>query len=300
LPNASSQDLPLYHEISDAEVLGLPYITGERSLFGEEGTFCSAKPCLFDVLADPEERHDLADANPAIVETMQARVAELQKSEVSIEASGLCPFATGKRQDPKCSAKAKEVGFWMPWCDEGFKCVPAPVPTPPTPPTPGPAPTPETCSGAERAKAAMPMAIVRADLVVKSASAVVAGKQAWVMVMVNRGVGGNVSSYMLQLKGNSTLCLGIHGGTTKNPSHGQATLLTCSKTDATQQWLRKAKASGTFTLSQAKGCLDLQQGHYIMEQCQCSNNDANQLYTYDDATGHLSFASKNGKVVDVC
>ena len=49
----------------------------------------------FDVLSDPEERNDVAAANPAIVKAMLARLAELGKSEVTIDESGLCPFVTG-------------------------------------------------------------------------------------------------------------------------------------------------------------------------------------------------------------
>ena len=45
----------------------------------------------------------------------------------------------------------------------------------------------------------------------------------------------------LQLKGNTSLCLGVHGGTAINHKHGQATLLDCSPDDTTQKW---SKVSG--------------------------------------------------------
>ena len=60
----------------------------------------------------------------------QARLAELQKSEVSVAASGLCPFSTGSHSDPNCGHIAEKTGFWLPWCDEGYTCVPGPAPTP--------------------------------------------------------------------------------------------------------------------------------------------------------------------------
>ena len=241
------------------------------------------------------------NANPSIVSAMQACVLELRASEATIEASGLCPFTTGKGADSKCREKANQTGFWMPWCDAGFPCIPAghptpiPAPTPPIPPTPAPD---GTCTNAERAKAAMPLAIVRADALVQSASPLVAGKQSWTMVVPLSLP--QAAAYMFQLKGNSSLCLGLHGGTVKNPQHGQARLLVCDEDDLTQKWLKSVEKDGTFTLQHNQKCLDLQSGAYIMESCTC-NHGPNQLYSYDNTTGHLKFAEgKNEKVVDVC
>lgn len=61
--------------VTDAEVLRSPYLTGEASIHGDAAKPCSAAPCLFEVLADPEERKDVAAANPDVVKAMQARVA---------------------------------------------------------------------------------------------------------------------------------------------------------------------------------------------------------------------------------
>ena len=45
------------------------------------GTLCTGtKPCLFDVVADEAERHDLAAEHPGIVASMLARLKEIQKS----------------------------------------------------------------------------------------------------------------------------------------------------------------------------------------------------------------------------
>ena len=43
---------------------------------------------------------------------------------------------------------------------------------------------------------------------------------------------------MLPLKGNNSLCLGVHGGTAINHEHGQATLLDCNAADTTQKWTK--------------------------------------------------------------
>ena len=58
--------------------------------------FCSTPctmdtPCLWDVVADPQERHEVAAANPSVVSTLRARLQELQKGFVgpsSVEDNG--------------------------------------------------------------------------------------------------------------------------------------------------------------------------------------------------------------------
>jgi hypothetical protein len=65
--------------------------------------------------ADPTEHHDLAAQTPDVVQTLKARLEELGKSEVTVEASGLCPTSYGSHSDPRCRAKANETGFWEPW-----------------------------------------------------------------------------------------------------------------------------------------------------------------------------------------
>ena len=80
------------------------------------GTICAVGgPCLFDVLADPLEKHDVAQSNPAVVSSMQARLLELLSSEVTVAESGLCPTSEGTKNDPRGAALAKATGFWQPW-----------------------------------------------------------------------------------------------------------------------------------------------------------------------------------------
>lgn len=52
---------------------------------------CNETPCLFNVIKDPEERHNLASELPDIVEHMLDRLNHYAKSEVSVEESGICP-----------------------------------------------------------------------------------------------------------------------------------------------------------------------------------------------------------------
>ena len=75
---------------------------------------------------DPEERNDLADKLPAILNEMLARWDELQKSEVTLEESGLCPRDLGPginvggwpdASNPDGCAANREAGYWQPWMD---------------------------------------------------------------------------------------------------------------------------------------------------------------------------------------
>ena len=88
---------------------------------------CAAHPCLFNVTADPEERTDLASAMPDAVAALLTRYAELQRTEVTLEASGLCPetelpdgtvFNKGGQPDASdpdgCHANLAS-GHWRPW-----------------------------------------------------------------------------------------------------------------------------------------------------------------------------------------
>lgn len=83
---------------------------------------------MFNVTADPEERHDLAATMPDMLATLLARYAELQKSEVTLEASGLCPekrdgkgnvmYNKGGVPDashPDGCLSNLESGHWQPW-----------------------------------------------------------------------------------------------------------------------------------------------------------------------------------------
>jgi hypothetical protein len=78
-------------------------------------THCRESPCLFNIEQDPQERNDVAQTMPLVVQQLHARLLELGRSEVSVEASGLCPTHYGSHNDPRCVAKANATGFWEPW-----------------------------------------------------------------------------------------------------------------------------------------------------------------------------------------
>ena len=88
---------------------------------------CVSQPCLFNVSADPDERNDLAGSLPSEVARLLARFRELQKTEVRLEDSGLCPqtvlpdgsvYNQGGLPDASlpdgCAANAAG-GHWQPW-----------------------------------------------------------------------------------------------------------------------------------------------------------------------------------------
>ena len=80
---------------------------------------CAAKPCLYDVEADPTEHTDIADQFPDVVARLQALIDAERKTEVSIQEAGLCLTKYGTGNDPRCEAKAAELGFWEPWLENG-------------------------------------------------------------------------------------------------------------------------------------------------------------------------------------
>ena len=88
-----------------------PLVEGSQ----EGGTDCVESPCLFNIDLDPNEHDDVAAKTPAVVQQLHARLLELAKSEVTVQAAGLCPTKYGSHNDPRCGAKAKETGFWEPW-----------------------------------------------------------------------------------------------------------------------------------------------------------------------------------------
>jgi hypothetical protein len=78
---------------------------------------CTVSPCLFNVEADRVENHDVAAANPTLVKELLDIIDTYAKTEVSVQAAGLCPTSHGTKSDPRCAAAAAEVSppFWVPW-----------------------------------------------------------------------------------------------------------------------------------------------------------------------------------------
>ena len=74
-------------------------------------------PCLFDIIADPTEHHDIVAEHPEIVASMKSRILELLKGEVTLASSGLCPTSLGTQPDTRMTAKARQSGFWEPWLE---------------------------------------------------------------------------------------------------------------------------------------------------------------------------------------
>jgi hypothetical protein len=72
---------------------------------------CSEKaPCLYDVVADPAERHDIAAAHPDVVAQMVARLAVLAPTQFS----GQCNECPKNGKALICAQTAKNGGYLTP------------------------------------------------------------------------------------------------------------------------------------------------------------------------------------------
>ena len=327
LPNASTALRTRTDWVSDAVLLDSAHGRGEVTLRGDPAKPCSAAPCLFDVLADPQERHDLAAGNPAIVKAMQARIAEhYAPTEVTVKQSGICPFVTYDQTDAGCCGMAARTGFWMPWCDagSGFTCTlgaPGSAPTPPIPePAPFPVvPTPPACSDGQRMTTPAEYDEVRADGRAADAWARVT-KQAWAIVVADAKV-GTVSLKLAFRASSSPMVLSVSGATIANATHGDARLRktsTMKKADASwaaQQWKQQplaaaaaaaaAAAGEEFSLlhAQSGNCLALQQGSASnIEVAPCVLGSARQVFAHNVTDGTLRFtrAPYVGLLVNTC
>ena len=77
------------------------------------GNYCTAAaPCLFDVVSDPGERHNLAPTEPTVVAAMQKRLAEIQKGFWS------APQMADNGQF--CPTMRANGGFYGPWIPPGL------------------------------------------------------------------------------------------------------------------------------------------------------------------------------------
>ena len=75
---------------------------------------CTWRPCLYDMVTDRQERHDLSAKEPALLKQLEERYAELAESEVSLEAAGLCPSDAPLVDG--CTAN-RGTGVWSPWLE---------------------------------------------------------------------------------------------------------------------------------------------------------------------------------------
>ena len=74
---------------------------------GTHGSCTDDSPCLWNVVTDPQERHEVAASNPAVVASMKARLAELRK--------GFAPDADFNQTGDFCAAAKANNGFCSPW-----------------------------------------------------------------------------------------------------------------------------------------------------------------------------------------
>ena len=90
--------------------------SGDDAAIHRRSNPCSLDaPCLFDIVTDPNEHENIASLHGDVVHSMQSRVLELLKSEITLESSGLCPTSMGTKHDPRMTEKARGLGFWVPW-----------------------------------------------------------------------------------------------------------------------------------------------------------------------------------------
>jgi arylsulfatase A-like enzyme len=111
---------PAYDAITDTWRGERIEVTPEREIMAMSSQYnknapCEAKPCLFNVAVDPTEHDDVYDMHPDIVKDLMAIFVEEAATEVSVNASGLCPTQYFDRDDPRCLAKAEATGWWQPW-----------------------------------------------------------------------------------------------------------------------------------------------------------------------------------------
>ena len=107
---------------------------------------CVAASCLFDVVRDPSESHDLA-ANASFAGVLANLTARLAAAAARGPSTSLAyPYSMDedKQRAGESCAAAKLSGFWQP--SDAPPLPPQPTP-PPTPPLPTPAPS-ATCSAA--------------------------------------------------------------------------------------------------------------------------------------------------------
>ena len=81
--------------------------TAKKDGKGTHGSCTPEQPCLWNVVTDPAERHEVAADNPKVVATLTARLAELSK--------GFAPDADFNQTGNFCEAAKGRGGFCGPW-----------------------------------------------------------------------------------------------------------------------------------------------------------------------------------------
>ena len=79
----------------------------KRPAAGDGPRATPEQPCLWNVVTDPAERHEVAADNPKVVATLTARLAELSK--------GFAPDADFNQTGNFCEAAKGRGGFCGPW-----------------------------------------------------------------------------------------------------------------------------------------------------------------------------------------
>ena len=82
----------------------------ERNGHGTLGSCTLEQPCLWNVVSDPSERHEVALRNPKLVATLKARLGELKQ--------GFAPNADFNQTCNFCAAAKARGGFCGPWVIE--------------------------------------------------------------------------------------------------------------------------------------------------------------------------------------
>lgn len=79
---------------------------------GEGNNVCAKAPgCLFDVIADPEERNNIADKNPDIVKELLAKLV----AAAADCPDGMCKMDSPTKKSGSDCAALKEYGTFGPW-----------------------------------------------------------------------------------------------------------------------------------------------------------------------------------------
>ena len=265
-PNASTHDRPI----------DVPYD-------------CGSGGCLFNVVEDEGEHHDLAASMPDKLAALDARRQEWVKTIWQNHEKGVdaCPPNT----TGKCACWMAEnvyAGFMGPY--QEVPNTPPSYPTPVPPPPPPPTPTP---GGAPCPSQRPPKPTVGQDVQLDEAADTRAAKQQWDY---------DARTGALSLHADAKLCMSIEGNNARgNPN---VALATCKTSDPGQRWLMSSSSSagGALTNPGYGGkCLDIQGSNYELELYAC-NGGSNQHFTFSPTDGRLTVTegARKGLAAAVC